>query len=291
LKLSHIPWRFARLAFKLPVSVRKVARHEVAMRRSFLKCLLAFSVPCVVAGALPGCATNDSMMYIVGVALRRSGACSVKPELSGTLLSKGVMDRTFATEYVAGLIVGSQLTQRGSRERVRTETSKVALKGAEVKLENAQGAELVPSFSSIGTGFVDASDGEDAAPAAMFATLIPASVAPSLPRGTVVVKVRVFGTTLGGEDVESAELLFPIEVCDGCLVSFPASARDPALSGTDYQCKQASDTNTVPTSDTDSPCSLGIDFPVACTACSSLYAACQSPTTNCAYTPDACTAP
>jgi hypothetical protein len=273
------------------VSVRKVACHEVAMRRSFLKSLLAFSVPCFVAGALPSCATNDSMMYIVGVALRRAGACAVKAELSGTLLSKGVLDRVFATEYVAGLIVGSQLTQRGSRERVRTETSKVALKGAEVKLENSQGKELVPAFSSIGTGFVDASDGEDAAPAAMFATLIPASVAPSLPRGTVVVKVRVFGTTLGGEDVESAELLFPIEVCDGCLVSFLAADQDPAQSSNEYQCKKGSDTNVVASSETDSPCSLGIDFPVRCTVCSSLYAACQSPTTNCAYTPDACTAP
>jgi hypothetical protein len=273
------------------VSVRKVARHEVAMRRSFLKSLLAFAAPCFVAASLPSCATNDSMMYIVGVALRKSGACAIKPDLSGTLLAKGVLDRTFATEYVAGLIVGSQLTQRGSRERVRTETSKVALKGAEVKLENAQGAELVPAFSSIGTGFVNASDGEDAAPAAMFATLIPASVAPSLPRGTVVVKVRVFGTSLGGEDIESAELLFPIEVCDGCLVSFPASARDPALSGTDYQCKQAADTVAVVSTDIEAPCSLGIDFPVTCTTCSSLYAACQSPTTNCAYTPDVCDPP
>jgi hypothetical protein len=271
------------------VSVRKVARHEVAMRRSSLKSLLAFAVPCFVAAALPSCATNDSMMYIVGVAVRRAGACTIKAELSGTLLSKGVMDRVFATEYVAGLIVGSQLTQRGSRERVRTETSKVALKGAEVKLETPQGKELVPPFSSIGTGFVDASDGEDAAPAAMFATLIPASVAPSLPRGTVVVKVRVFGTTLGGEDIESAELLFPIEVCDGCLVSFPASDLDAAVSGT--QCKRAADMDAPTSTDTDSPCSLGIDFPVSCTACSNLYAACQSPTENCAYTPDACDPP
>jgi hypothetical protein len=272
------------------MTVRKVARHEVAMRRSLLKSLLAFAVPCFAAAALPGCATNDSMMYIVGVALRRAGACAIKPELDGTFLSKGVMDRIFATEYVAGLIVGSQLTQRGSRERVRTETNKVALKGAEVKLETSQGKELVPPFSSIGTGFVDASDGEDAAPAAMFATLIPASVAPSLPRGTVVVKVRVFGTTLGGEDVESAELLFPIEVCDGCLVAFPAGDRDPAISGSEYQCKQAADTTPV-ASEIDGPCNLGIDFAVTCTACSGLYAACQSPTNNCAYTPAACMDP
>lgn len=258
------------------------------MRRSFLTSLLAFAAPCLVAGALPSCATNDSMMYIVGVAVRKSGACSVKPDLAGAMLSKGAMDRLFASEYVAGLIVGNQLTQRGSRERVRTETSRVALKGAEVKLESPQGAELVPAFSSIGTGFVDAADGADAAPAAMFATLIPASVAPLLPRGTVVAKVRVFGTTLGGEDVESAELLFPIEVCDGCLVTFPASARDLAANGSDYQCKLAADDVASAGTAEDEPCSPGIDFPFACTACSGIYAACQSPVNNCAYTPDAC---
>jgi hypothetical protein len=270
------------------MSVRKVARHEVAMRRSFFSTLLAFAAPCFVAASLPSCATNDSMMYIVGVALRKAGACAVKPDLSGTFLSKGVMDRTFATDYVAGLIVGSQLTQRGSRERVRTETSKVALKGAEVKLETPQGAELVPAFSSIGTGFVDASDGEDAAPAAMFATLIPASVAPNLEPGTVVVKVRVFGTTLGGEDVESAELLFPIEICDGCLVAFRASDRDPT-DATEYHCKLAADTATSTSSEAiDLPCTLGIDFAVPCTVCSGLYPACEAPKHNCYYSPDTC---
>lgn len=259
------------------------------MRRSLLKSFLAFAAPCLLAGALPSCATNDSMIFIQGVAFRKAGACAVKPDLSGTFASNGVMDRLFTTEYSAALIVGNQIMQRGSRERVRTETSRVALKGAEVKLESPQGAELVPAFSSIGTGFVDASDGSDAAPAAMFATLIPASVAPLLPAGTVVVKVRVFGTTLGGEDVESSELLFPVQVCDGCLVVYPTSARDLTAGGDEYQCKQATDDKTDAASDVgDGPCSPGIDFPMPCTDCSGVSAACQSPANNCFYNPDAC---
>jgi hypothetical protein len=255
--------------------------------------LLAFAAPCLVAGVLPSCATNDSMMFIQGVAVRKAGACAVQADLGGTFIAKGAMDRVLASEYVAALMVGNQLTQRGARERLRTETSRVALKGAEVKLESPQGAELVPAFSSIGTGFVDAADGNDAAPAVMFATLIPASVAPKLPRGTVVAKVRVFGTTLGGEDVESSELLFPIEVCDGCLINFGANNRDLTADGDVYQCKQAADVMTATTaSDTaDAPCEPGIDFAVPCTACSGVYAACQSPTTNCAYNPDVCPPP
>lgn len=259
------------------------------MRRPSLKSLFALAAASSFAGALPSCATNDSMMYIVGVAAREQGSCTVSADLENPVLARGTMDRLLASEYTAALMVGNQLTQRGSRERLRTETSKVALKGAEVRLENTQGALLVPAFSAIGTGFVDASEGVDAAPAVMFATLIPASIAGSLTPGTVVSKVRVFGTTLGGEDVESAELLFPIQVCDGCLVSFPASARDLTADGDTYQCLLATDSTTSSPSDNEAlPCQLGIDVPVPCTACSGLYDFCRSPDDNCAYNSDAC---
>ncbi|HYP87155.1 MAG TPA: hypothetical protein VEQ59_03365 [Polyangiaceae bacterium] len=263
--------------------MREPARREVAMRRLSFKKLFAVGAACLAAGLLPSCADNDSMMYIVGVAARQSGACAVKADLASTILAKGTMDRLLASDYTAALIVGNQLTQRGDRERLRTETSKIALKGAEVHLENTQGAELVPAFSAIGTGFVDSSEGADAAPAVMFATLIPASIAKTLPVGTVVSKVRVFGTTLGGQDVESAELLFPIDVCEGCLVSFPASARDLTADGSEYQCLLSADDTATATTDTASPCQLGIDLPTPCTSCSGLYDFCRSPCSNPSY--------
>ena len=259
------------------------------MRRSFLTSLLAFAAPCLVAGALPSCATNDNIMFIAGVGYAKSGACTVKPDLETAMLSKGAMDRLLASEYTAILVVGNQVMERGSRERVRAETSQVSIKGAEVTIETPQGAEVVPAFSSISTGFLDASDGTDAAVATVAATLIPASIAPLLPRGTVVVKVRVFGTTLGGEEVESSELSFPIEICDGCLVRFEAADRDLAASSTEYQCKLATDDTAAGAgSSVDSACIAGIDFSIPCTACSGLYAACQSPKDNCAFTDAAC---
>jgi hypothetical protein len=268
------------------MSVRKLLRREVAMRRLIPKTVLGLVASCFAASLLSSCATNDSEMFIEGVAVRQAGACAVKADLGGTFLAKGVMDRLFASEYVAALIVGNQLVQRGSKERVRTETSQVALKGAEVRIENSQGKLLVPAFSAIGTGFVDASDGTAAAPAVMFATLIPASVRDSLPTGTVVTKVRVFGTTLGGEDINSSELLFPIEICDGCLVSYPAAARDLTADGDAYQCKLSSDNAAAAASDSVSqPCEIGIDWAVPCTACSGLYDACLSPSKNPYYMP------
>lgn len=254
------------------------------MRPSPLKSLLALGVACFSGASLPSCATNDSMMFIIGVYARKLGACEASPDADAPLWDRGVMDRTFADEYRASLLIGNQLTQRGSRDRLRTETSRISLKGAEITLESVDGRRLLDPFSAIATGFVDASSGTDAGLAIMSATLVPAKAAQQLPDGVVVAKVRAFGTTLGGEDVESNELAFPIELCTGCLVTYPASARDLTADGDDYQCKQAEDDES--TVDADLPCTIGLDLPVPCTACAGISAVCQSPKNNCYYFPE-----
>ena len=191
----------------------------------------------------------------------------------------------FSNDYTAALVVGNQITERGSREQLRTETSRISLKGAEVRLETLKGELLVSPFSSTATGFIDAASGTDPAISVMYASLIPPSVSPSLPAGTIVAKVRVFGDTLGGQDVESSELLFPIEVCDGCLVSYPASARDLTADGTEYVCKTATTAEDAAASEESQlPCELGIDLPAPCTVCSGVYEICQSPANNDYYT-------
>jgi hypothetical protein len=251
------------------------------MRRPSLKSLLAFAAAGLGASALPSCATNDSMMFIIGVYARKQGTCTPKPENEAPIWAKGVLDRVFADEYRAALLVGNQLTQRGSREQLRTETSRVSLKGAEVQLETLQGAPLAEPFSSTGTGFVDAAAGVDPALAIMYASLIPPSISGMLPTGTLVAKVRVYGDTLGGQEVESSELAFPIEVCDGCLIAYPSEARDLTADGTSYQCKVATDdTDAAAAADTDLPCVLGVDLPVPCTACSGYLDECLSPDDN-----------
>jgi hypothetical protein len=250
------------------------------MRRSSLKSLFAVSVACLGATVLPSCATNDSMMFIIGVYARKQGVCTPKPENDSPIWARGVLDRLFADEYVAALLVGNQLTTRGSREQLRTETSRISLKGAEVQLETLEGDPLADAFSSNGTGFVDAASGTDPSLTIMYASLIPGSVAGTLPTGTLIAKVRVFGDTLGGQEVESSELAFPIEVCDGCLVSYPAGARDLAADGTSYQCKVATEESDGSAAEADLPCQVGVDLPVPCTACSGYRAECRSPDDN-----------
>ena len=257
------------------------------MRRPYLKSLLALSLACVGATALPSCATNDSMMYVIGIYARKQGACSPQPEANSPVLAKGTLDLAFAGEYRAALLIGNQITERGSREQLRTETSRVVLKGAEVRLENLRGEELHKAFSSTATGFVDPASGTDPSIAVMYATLIPASVLETLTdEGTLVANVRVFGQTLGGQDVESSELAFPIEICTGCLIAYPAAARDLTADGTDYTCKVATDaTMATPAEETELPCNVGVDIQAPCTLCSGTSKLCQRPACNPAYTP------
>lgn len=254
------------------------------MRRLSFQSLLAFGLACAGASTLPSCATNDSMMYVIGVYARRQGACSPQAEASAPILAKGTLDRAFAGEYRAALLIGNQITERGSREQLRTETSRVVLKGAEIRLESLTGESLHDPFSSTATGFVDAASGTDPSIAVMYATLIPASVLADLDDGTLIANVRVFGQTLGGQDVESSELAFPVELCTGCLISYPASARDLTADGANYLCKRATDaTSTSANADTELPCNVGVDIQAPCTVCSGVYQLCQSPDCNPAY--------
>lgn len=259
------------------------------MRRFSLKNVLALGVACLSSAALPSCADNDSMLFIIGVYARRQGACDAQPEADSPTFDHGVMDRAFLPDYRATLLIGNQLVQRGSRDRLRTETSRISLKGAEVTLESLDGQQLLDPFSTIATGFVDASNGTDAGLAVISATLVPAKAAQALPATTttVVAKVRVFGTSLGGQEVESNELAFPIQICTGCLVTYPLSAADPAE--TEYRC--AVEDSTGSNTDVDLPCTFGQDLPAPCTACAAVSDVCLTPDNNCAYNANACTTP
>jgi hypothetical protein len=113
----------------------------------------------------------------------------------------------------------------------------------------------------------------------MYAPLIPPQANP--PVNTVVtVFVRVYGRTLGGMEIESNELAFPIAICEGCLVSFPLDADNPATP--EYDCTSFDIASSVgggslPSPD-DQPCWLGQDAYTDCRYCAGSH-------------PEVCTAP
>jgi hypothetical protein len=242
--------------------------------------LTAAGIAAAAASTLSaGCADNESMMFIIGVADITNSDCVLSPSTAGPFIGLGTLDLAVRDTYIAALVVGNQLTERGSRNQLRTETSRVRLEGAEVILESPDGGE-VAEFTSLGSGFVQPASGADASYGGFFTNLVPPGA--GLPDGQYVAAVRVFGTTLGGEEIESAELRFPIDVCFGCLVYYPASALDVSQAGGDpYLCAESPATAVgMADADVGTTCHAGQDESVSCIACAAQSEVCRDPSLN-----------
>ncbi|MCA9640097.1 MAG: hypothetical protein H6718_08430 [Polyangiaceae bacterium] len=219
------------------------------MRRSLKKLFALITFGLCAAAATSGCADNESQLFIVGVAIP-DGECLVTPDEGTAIYLGGVMDVAFTNTYTGTLLVGNQVTQRGSREETKTETSRIAIRGAEVQIFTPQ-QQLINEYTVAATGFANQAPNGDAAYGVASVTLIDGATGSTLAGqvaggGTtgVVVEVRVFGDTLGGSEITSAKLTYPITVCEGCLFTCPPE--DPNLP---------------------IPCSIGNDQPVDCGAC------------------------
>ncbi len=257
------------------------------MRRSTTKSLVpALLLTLGSLALIPSCAENNSSLFLVGALAIDESSCIAKPDNTASMLAEGILDVAFASSYTAYLLVGNQLTERGSFEQLRTETSRVSLRGAEVTLTTLDGHTL-GHYSTAGTGFVDASAGDVPSYAAMAVNILPSALGTSAAvrnANVVLAKIRVFGDTLGNTVVTSSELVFPIRVCEGCLVTYPAESDDPLLPpNSAYKC--ATSLTTAQTTTDTGPCVTGQDATFPCTACSASTDLCRDPSLNHSYTP------
>jgi hypothetical protein len=203
----------------------------------------------LAACALGGCSDLREEprgdLFVRGALLfTREDNCRMRRDPDAPLLLFGVMDQAFVPEYGAFLLVGNKIPD---------DARGVSLHSANVTLEDGMG-EIVNQFTTDTSGFVDPPAGGAAGFGVTHAVLIPAGSI--TPPERVTARVRMVGKIAGGADVESSELTFPIEVCEGCLVSFPPDARDPATG----MCF-----GSVPPDE--EPCILGQDAPVDCRLC------------------------
>lgn len=202
------------------------------MMRQIGRGLRATLCVALAAGAFSACTDTDTTMFIMGALHAEAPNCTVSADPSSEMLGSGMLDLAFSNTYSAALLVGNQMTARGSKAQLRPETKRVNLQGAEVTLTDLAGRVLEPAFSVAGAGFADVTPGETPGWGVVFVDLIPRTVGSDLadeleasrsPR-TIIAEARVFGTTIGGSEVESGPFVFPIEVCYGCNVIFPLDA-------------------------------------------------------------------
>jgi hypothetical protein len=234
------------------------------MKQGLVRYALAAGFVVTAAGlSLGGCAENDSVMYIDGVYNLEESGCRITNESSFSVLTQGVMDLAVTGSYALTLHIGNQITRRSSRDQLRTETSRVVIRGVEVELVAVDDSPLAAPFTAIGQGFANPGTGVDPGFGFMNIVAIPpgAITEPQM----VIVKMRAFGDTLGGEEVESSRFDFPVLACDRCLIDYPSNAVDP----TDNSCFRPADAE-----DT-GICRPGQDAIVPCYVCSSFADSCK----------------
>jgi len=253
-----------------------------------IRLFVAGSVALAAGVSAPGCVDNTETLFIAGVQLAQPPQCLYKSDPTQPFLLLGTLDVLLRHGYQAGLLVGNQFTARGAKQNLRAESTRITLRGAEVTLTDSTGAQLscasnanCGSFTVYGTGFVDVSRSEDPGWGIFYAELIPQGVGQSIQGNmtshnakstTVIASVKVFGESLGGEELTSSTLTFPIQVCEGCLINFPLDALSIDQNTGVQSC-------VISTSSTPGqiPCQVGQDDLVDCRLCAGQTAACQHP--------------
>jgi hypothetical protein len=224
-------------------------------------------------GVSSGCSDEETGFFIQGNIKLDPPECVARAEGNTTLLLGGILDVGLRLDYDATLLVGSQLTPRGDKENLRTETMIATMTGAEVQLYDDVGG-LDTEFTVPASGTISPDSSEDPGFGIINVTLIPSTVGDELARDidsraiirTRIAQVRVFGETLGGLEVESADIMYVIRVCEGCLVFFPSESLDMAGG-----CNQQLDQNAG-----ELPCRFGQDDGVDCRLCRGVNRFCQT---------------
>jgi hypothetical protein len=226
-----------------------------------------------VAGASaggPACVHDDSTIFVSDVLapqfVTAGMACTFTADPTQAVLGQGTFDAALALEYKAVFLVGNQLVPRGDPNQPNTETSFVSLAGAVVRIVDSTGTQLI-TYTQPVAGTIPPSSGTTPGYLSVGVTIIDNVTASSLGVGVtdhVVSYVRFFGKTVGGESVESNEFGFPVDVCRGCLVSFPVAEDDPNQR-VQPNCGLAGAAASSTASSV--PCFIGQDLPVDCSVC------------------------
>jgi hypothetical protein len=177
------------------------ARHSVP---ALLLATLAASV------AFPSCVENRSSLFVLGVlALEAGDGCEVEVSETAAMWARGNYDPSLGRGYWVYLLLGNQLQELGDPETLRTETSRIQLEGAEVEVETLDGdAPERSAYTVAFAGLINPSQSNSPGLAAAPVELIPRGYITG--EGEYVLRVTVFGTTLGNTPIESGEFAFTV---------------------------------------------------------------------------------
>lgn len=246
------------------------------MKRILGHVVSAVAVAVGLAAVAPACAENDQSIFIRQVMLpstnRTNGACVYTADPQQPALFEGTFDVGVRDTYFAVLLVGNQMIRRGDPNNTRAEPNRVHVDGVVVRVTEPDGA-VIGEFTALGSGFADPQQNNAPGYGLLGATVIDAptkdKIAAALPNALatkkVVLNLKPFGKSLGGEDLEGGEFQFTVNACNGCLVTF-TGANDPAQQP-QPNCKAAIGGSSGGGGSQVLPCYAGQDEAVPCQLC------------------------
>lgn len=244
------------------------------MKRVWNRMLFGLALGGFAAVVSPGCAHDDSTLFVYDVLAPPVGApgavCTFTSDPTQPFISSGVLDLDLAGHYDAAFLLANQLVPQGNPSAPKTETSYINIQGAVVRITNAMGTQQYKTYTHLAAATLPPASGTSPG----FGPVDPVTILDSLTAqtygpGRYITYTRFFGKTLGGQSVESNEFEFPVDVCLGCLITFSAADINP--------CYQAPNCAAASTSTTQMsvPCRIGQDFHVDCAACKGISSACD----------------
>jgi hypothetical protein len=245
----------------------------MAMKRIWGFVLGGVISTCIGGVLLPACAHDDSTIFVQSVLAPQLVApgtgCAYTNDPTQPTIDEGLLDIDLRDSYSAAFLLANQLVPRGDPSAPQTETSFVNIKGAVVRITDAASGALVsPPFTSLASIVISPAQGSTPGYGAITdITLLDQTTVANLGalingERRLLVFTKFFGTTLGGQYVESNDFQFPIDVCSGCLISF--SAADISSKCQNVNC--FGNSTTMMGSTVTVPCNFE-DFAVDCSAC------------------------
>jgi hypothetical protein len=247
------------------------------MNRFWVHLATGLATTFCVASIVSACAHDDSSFFLQDVLAPPTGSstsgCVFTDDPTQALLSFGYLDveavEAFSNSYEAVFLAGNQIVPQGNQQQLQTETSRIVIQGAVVTITDASNNQLA-YYTTLGAGFLNPSNGTTPGYGAVEFTIVdPATIARFRPGGdhalqflqreTIITYTKAYGTTLGGDHVESNTFVYSIEMCNGCLIGYDT---DPAQVPTPNCLGGLPMSGTGPTA-----CFFGQDVPIDCHDC------------------------
>jgi hypothetical protein len=182
-----------------------------------LRGTLALATGVILSG---GCVDNDTTIFVRQCqAIVVDDECIVTNDPSALALTSGTLDVSFGDSvYVACMLVGNQLVPRGNPDRTLPESSRVHFYKVDVEVLDAA-ENFVTSFTVPVSGFADPAAGSEPGFGWTCAPILDAGSAQAFAAAPQIAisRIKVYGRSLGGLELETDWWDFPIFVCNGCL--------------------------------------------------------------------------